>query len=32
MCMTSEAVADRAEREARAADGPLRRAFGKLLR
>jgi hypothetical protein len=30
--MTSEAVADRTEREARAADGPLRRAFGKLLR
>jgi hypothetical protein len=32
VCMTSEAVADRAEREARAAGGPLRRAFGKLLR
>ncbi len=31
-CMTSEAVADRAVREAGAASGPLRRAFTKLLR
>ena len=32
VCMTPEAVADRTEREARAADGPVRRAFGKLRR
>jgi hypothetical protein len=32
VCMTAEAVADRSEREARATQGGLRRAFAKLLR
>ncbi len=32
VCMTSEAVADRDAREARAAGGSLRRAFAKLRR
>ncbi len=32
VCMTSDAVADRTAREARAAGGPLKRAFAKLRR
>ena len=32
VCMTAEAVADRSAREARAAQGGLRRAFAKLRR
>ena len=32
LCMTPDAVADRTVREARAASGPLKRAFAKLRR